>query len=127
MIFWGKILTVDRMLTTYFEFTPIKTGARPGWRAERKKMNKYMAYVNQTGEVLEHHDMKELVKACWSFLRLAVSEKHEYDIEFSRWNPKDQRWEYMGLGTARYRFCSIVGQFTRSFENYRDHCCIYLR
>lgn len=91
-------------------------------------MNNYMAYVKETGEVLEHHDLKEIVKACWSFLRLAVSEKHEYNIEFSKWDPKDLRWEYIGQGQARYGYCAIVGQFTRSFENYLNRSAvIYFR
>lgn len=91
-------------------------------------MNKYMAYVKETGEVLECHDLKKLVKACWSFLRLSASDKHEIHIEFSRWDEKDQRWSYMGQGTAKPRWCAIVGQFTRSFDNYcNKNSCIYYR
>ena len=86
-----------------------------------------MAYVMETGETLEHHDLKELIKAVWSFLRLASREQHPYHIEFSRYDQKDQRWEYMGQGKASPGFCAIIGQFTRSFSNYYKSGCTYYR
>lgn len=81
-------------------------------------MEKYKAEIMPTGEEIYSNDIRRIIESGWLNLCFSYKYGETIEIDFFRFNDVLKDWEYMGSGTNESGFCTIIGRFTRSFDNY---------